>query len=363
MNKLYLPISKLQLLRDIVRRKLGIALFDKEKNNLASMQNESIKRIVFLRWDAKLGDSFVSSSSFNAIRRSAPDCKISVITTPAMSDLFTKHFGVDEVLQLPKRPKYKQLNKLAKDLGEVDLVIALNDNMKMKDIYFLNLVKARHIASTDDRLKLVDIKLGTKTKDLHFSGKFKTALEAVGIQAPSIDYTIPLLPDSQDKVKQFLSKNEIAAPFLALNPFGSGHSRKLSTESVQKLIHLVHSSAPELPVVIMSSPDTRKEAEIMSKEGGRNVFHFGESENIFDIIALIESSEYVASVDTATVHIASGLNKPQFCIYNFDLKNFTQWGPNSEIAISVFSRDTTPPSVNYLDWDEVKSKINLLVST
>ncbi|MDB1122449.1 glycosyltransferase family 9 protein [Vibrio algarum] len=303
----------------------------------------------------------MSSSSINTLKLFDPQCKISVVTTPAMSELFKTHFGADTIYQVPKRPKYWQLKKLAEELGEVDLIISLNDNMKMKDMYFLNKVNANHIAGLDDTLKLVDIKLGEKTKNLHFSDKFSAALESVGIPASSTQYIIPVLGESKDKATQFLNSNSIQNDFLVLNPFGSGHSRKLNHDSVHKLVTLINESTPELPIILLSAPDTEADAEKMCQTLPENVTHFNISETIFDVIALIEQASYVISVDTAIVHIASGLNKPQLGIYNPDPKNFAQWGPNSDKAITIFTNKCSPPSVNDINWSTMKEKIEQLV--
>lgn len=358
MKVLRIIISKLQLLRDIVRRELGIVFFDKEKHR---PKTKKIKQVVFLRWDAKLGDSFVSSSAINAIKQFDPTCTISVVTTPAMTSLFKDHFGADTIYQLPKRPKYRQLRRLAKELGPVDLVIGLNDNLKMKDMYFLNKVEANHIAGLDDKLKLVDIKLGERTKDQHFSDKFGAALESVGIPVPSAQYIIPVLNESKDKATQFLTAHSIQRDFLVLNPFGSGHSRKLNHDSVQKLVALINENTPELPIIMLSAPDTKADAQKMCQTLPENVTHFNISETIFDVIALIEKASYVISVDTAIVHIASGLDKRLLGIYNPDPKNFAQWGPNSDKAITIFTNKCTPPSVNDIGWPNMSEKIDQLL--
>lgn len=51
-------IKKLQSWRDIIRRKIGIVLFDRPITNSLYEQRGAT---VFVRWDAKLGDAIVSS--------------------------------------------------------------------------------------------------------------------------------------------------------------------------------------------------------------------------------------------------------------------------------------------------------------
>lgn len=58
-------IGYFQLLRDRVRRALGILLFDKKTP--LGIQGE-VNHILVVRWDAKLGDSFISSFFFREIK-------------------------------------------------------------------------------------------------------------------------------------------------------------------------------------------------------------------------------------------------------------------------------------------------------
>ena len=84
-------ISHLQRLRDVVRRKAGLWLFDKKKAMDFELTN--VQSILFIRNDAKLGDAIVSSSVIKKIKSNRPDIKIKVLTTNIMASLFSEHFG------------------------------------------------------------------------------------------------------------------------------------------------------------------------------------------------------------------------------------------------------------------------------
>lgn len=214
-------ISSIQLARDIWRRKLGFFLFDRaaEKFEL----KDDIKRIVLVRWDAKWGDSIVSSFVFREWRKAYPGIKIDVITTPNMSGLFKDYFSADHVYEVKKRPSYGELKILSSEIGHVDLLVHLSKALKMKDLYFMSKVQANFIAGLDDQVKLVNLKLGRITKNKHFSDKYKMLLEHTGVQQVCSDYIVPENESSAINVGQFLSA--ISGPLLVFNPYGSGGAR------------------------------------------------------------------------------------------------------------------------------------------
>ncbi|MHA6962652.1 glycosyltransferase family 9 protein [Zobellella denitrificans] len=293
-----------------------------------------MKRVLMVRWDAKIGDSIVSSFFFRELRRFRPKIQIDVITAPHMASLYQEHFGVDHVYCCKKRPSYGELKELAHEVGDTDLVIHLGKQLKMKDIYFLRCLNADNVMGMDDELDLVNIKLGRATRGRHFSEKFAYALSLLGISSPDCHYIIP-----EDGVRRKLMRQEWPkGPVVALNPYGSGSSRRLNFDNVSMLVELIGKCKPAWKVCLMSTPDTKVEVEKWCHKLGRNrVFTVECSETIQDAIEIIRLSDAVISVDTAIVHIASGLNKPLLGIYNHDEENYSEWHPNSNFANSVFS--------------------------
>ena len=114
-------ISKLQRFRDIARRYFGVLLFDQKKES--DFDPEHAKTILFIRNDAKLGDAIVSSGVISKIRRYRPDINIIILTTPSLETLFKKHFSVDRVVHLSKRPSYREIRFVSEEVGSVDVVV------------------------------------------------------------------------------------------------------------------------------------------------------------------------------------------------------------------------------------------------
>ncbi|MGR5246938.1 glycosyltransferase family 9 protein [Vibrio aestuarianus] len=321
-------ISRLQRFRDVVRRLLGVWLFDKKKVTKFDLVNT--KSILFIRNDAKLGDAIVSSGVLKKLKKYRPEIKIKVLTTSAMAPLFEEHFGVDQVVHLSKRPSYSEMKDVCEQVGSVDVVVSLNLDMKMKDIYLLNQLRSKVNIGLDSDLALVNLNISKQIECKHYADKFDYISSLLGIDEPAENYIVPLVPSSMEKAQNFLSENNIDK-FVLINPFGSGNERKLNKDSINKIISAIKEWDKSLSVVLLSSPDTRELLESMSLTNTA-VHHFGQSESIYDAIAIVEKAKLVVSVDTSIVHIASGFNKKQIAIYKQDKVNFSNWHPNSEHA-------------------------------
>ncbi|MDE1255395.1 glycosyltransferase family 9 protein [Vibrio aestuarianus] len=210
------------------------------------------------------------------------------------------------------------------------VVVSLNLDMKMKDIYLLNQLRSKVNIGLDSDLALVNLNISKQIECKHYADKFDYISSLLGIDEPAENYIVPLVPSSMEKAQNFLSENNIDK-FVLINPFGSGNERKLNKDSINKIISAIKEWDKSLSVVLLSSPDTRELLESMSLTNTA-VHHFGQSESIYDAIAIVEKAKLEVSVDTSIVHIASGFNKKQIAIYKQDKVNFSNWHPNSEHA-------------------------------
>lgn len=350
-------VSSLQLARDVWRRKLGLLLFDKNNNKFEL--HTPLKRVVLVRWDAKWGDAIVSSFVFDEWRKAYPNIKIDVITTPNMSELFKAYFGVDSVYEIKKRPSYGDLNKLANEIGEADLLVHLSKALKMKDFYFLSKVKSGAIAGLDDEAKIINLKLGELTKNKHFSDKYKALLEATGVSNPVVSYVIPDNEASRVDVNNYI--DSLKGKNLVFNPYGSGGSRQLTKNKIIELIDAINSVVNKVNIILLFTPDKKIEVESISNHYD-NVFFYPDSQSIYDSIAIMRCADWIVSVDTATVHVASGLNKPLLALYNTDANNYEEWHPNNEAANSIFSIESDLPDINLIKLADFKVQVSNLLS-
>ena len=348
-------IKKLQSWRDVIRRKIGILLFDR---SLKSTSTED-GAIVFVRWDAKLGDAIVSSWVAREIKKKFPDRRVVAITTPEMRSLFKKQFLFDEVHPIPKRPSYAALASLARDIGDVEYLVHLTNEMKMKDIFFISRLSVKNVIGIDDKIKCVNIKIGHLTKNIHFSQKFSLAINKMGVDNPDTDYIVPEYLEDESRVKSSWPDN----PTICFNPYGSGSSRSFNDEKIIDMLRIML-SRPGCNVCLLYPPIKKIEAEYIVRRMPdilkERVITHDSSHSLGVLFAQIRNCIGIVSVDTATVHIAAGLKKPILGIYNdnFGKGKNLEWLPNFEKEMLMYVDAKKEQNVNYINMDEFEYQFN-----
>ncbi|MGY4109530.1 glycosyltransferase family 9 protein [Aeromonas encheleia] len=315
-----------------------------------------ICHILIIRWDAKLGDSFVSSFFFREIKK-LPNIKLTVITTPGLELLYRNYFGVDDVISLEKRPGYYKLRKIASKINDVDLVIHFTEGMKMKDLYFLHKLVPNNVASLDDGVARVNIKLAAATKNLSFQEKYSYLLTLLGVDEINSQYIIP--NTSSDR------QSTDADRYVVINPFGSSRHKSIAPKKMVALLAELGHAFPEQRFGVLSSPATRDEAkEMVEGCGASNIVLIDAVHTIDDAIHSIRLANAVISVDTAIVHIAVGLYKPLVAIYPRYGDEFNQWLPSpSPLTRVLFSHcPGLNADMNRVKNDEVVDALSTLIS-
>ncbi|HHF0221542.1 TPA: lipopolysaccharide heptosyltransferase family protein, partial [Pseudomonas aeruginosa] len=95
--------------------------------------------ILVPRWDAKLGDSIVSSFFFREARRL--NARVTVLTVEELAQMHALDFGVDQVVITNANPGVLELLHLAQQLGQVDVVVHLVGRIQPAEILFLRLLR------------------------------------------------------------------------------------------------------------------------------------------------------------------------------------------------------------------------------
>ena len=346
--------QRIYRLRDAGRRTLGRWLFDRQLAVRPDCQLQRCHRILLVRWDAKIGDSIVSSFLFRELKKANPGLSIEVITVDSMSALFQEQWHPDRLYLCSKRAGYRELAQLASSIGSVDLVVHFSKRFKMKDLYFIRRLAPQHLAGLDDELACVDIKLGRICTGSHFAEKFAYLLRVCGVPEVDTSYWLPSKGASEQAVQAAWPTEY--SPVIAINPFGAGSSRRLNKDSILRLISLVLAVAPGCGVCLLYSPKERDLAQEIEMEfSGRGVFTYAQSKSIYDVIAQIRAADGLISVDTATVHIASALQRPLLGLYNQWEENYSDWGSNNNKSITIFSTDSY--EINGIVWHDVEQQI------
>ena len=332
---------------DWLRRQVAIWVWDRPK--LKHDSQPFSKRVVFIRWDAKLGDTIVLSWVFRELKRQRPDLQITVITAESFKELFVRGYGITSLYTASKRHGWGSLLRIARELARPEYVVHLSLKWRPRDIRFVRALSPRHVVGLDDDLNLVDIKLGELTRGRHFSEKLVPWLEQLGVNTTDRQYWIPRDAQARKQVDTWWPQGRV----IGLCPYGASKKKYLDDDWIS---HVVTAClARDLLVVLLVLPMQRPHIEHLIELNGwvdRVTVNTGESSQwvLFEQVARCDA---LVSVDTAVVHLAVGLQKPLLAIYNSHGMEFENWHPNSLHASIVRTAEGKDLSVNVLDPNEV----------
>lgn len=342
--------------RDSLRRKLGRLFFDRTPNQAGYFS----QTVVFVRWDAKLGDTVVLSWVLREIRRYRPDLKLSVITGPEYLDLYRQAYRVDHVCLAPKRAGWLTLARIAKQLQRPRYVVHLAERMKARDLFFLWLLGAAQVVGLDDELDRVNVKLGQRSKGLHFSEKLCPWLAAIGVATEHRQYWIPERPSSGG-----LGTGEARAlrPLVGFCPYGASRQRRFSDAALLDLVKaLLEQGAHQVILFVTRMQQDSLRALLQAGTVSSQVI-MRPTTDLFELFSQINACDAVVSVDTGIVHVAVGLDKPLLAFYNPDRTddNFSRWHPNSPSAITLFAESCNPQRIDRFKCDDLTDAIGRLM--
>lgn len=325
-----------------IRLSLGKRLLDKK-----SQTNTKLERILFMRQDGKLGDYMVSSFCYREIKKFNPKLHIGVVCAHKDAYLYENNPYIDTLYFVRTKHigDYIRLgNRLAK--LNYDTVIDPTEMLRNRDLLLLRLIKASNYIGYQKS----DYKLFTTSIEglHHYSSIYRKALEKLGIPIQNTSYDIPTNAEAEREIESFLNQHDIK-DYLAINFYGASRARTMSLENIQKHIEYIRQQVPNRAIVLLSYPAVYQQLQAVSAAFNHVYVH--QTTTIFHTIALINRCTQLMSVDTSTIHIASGFNKKIIAWYRDDETNYKQWHPISEAETHViFYND----SVNDLLPEQIK---------
>ncbi|MGR2736836.1 glycosyltransferase family 9 protein [Billgrantia sp. Q4P2] len=347
-------INRIRAFRDDSRRALSRRLYDRPMP--AVEQVRDIRRIVFVRWDAKWGDSVIFSFMCRELRKLGP-ISIEVITTRDMASLFRDHLGVDVVHESRKRPSRREIRALASKIGRVDLAVHFSTLLSSRSIYLLHCLDARYRSGLDDTVGLIDLKLGQATAGLHMEDKYCELLKRCGVSQPDKRYIVPREEKSEAAVAAFLAVRP--RPFVTINPFSKGRAKTLAPLTTLRLIEMLCERLPDHDICLLTAPGWDREIEAITAGWPKSrCFFFPDTRSIYDNIALLARADGLVSGSTATVHLADGLAVPSMVLFVPTPVDVIHWGSVHPGSVNLMAEPGVPIDVNRLDWTLVERELH-----
>ena len=352
------------------RLKIGKYIWDrKEKAKIIEgdnfLKNNSIKSILFLRYDGKIGDMIVNSLMFREIKKVYPDIRIGVIARGAAIDIIKDNPNVDKIYEYYKdRKKIKDLALKIKE-EKYDLLIDFSEMLRVNQMMLINLCGARINIGLDRKdWELFDLSIESG-KDFkwteHITNRYLAYLIKLGLKKENIDISYDIYLKDEKKYKAFF--NEIKeSKKLILNPYGASKHKSFNIETLENIITYLKDK--DIAIILTYFGDKYKELEFLEKKY-KYVYIPKKIESILDTAILIKKSDYVISPDTSIVHIASTFNKKMITVYppkggKYGVDHLV-WAPKSEYSKVIFCKDKTGNydeiDINTFNFDEMKKEI------
>ena len=357
------------------RLKIGKYIWDrKEKAKIVEgdnfLKNNSIKSILFLRYDGKIGDMIVNSLMFREIKKVYPDIRIGVIARGAAIDIIKDNPNVDKIYEYYKdRKKIKDLALKIKE-EKYDLLIDFSEMLRVNQMMLINLCRARINIGLDRKgWELFDLSIESG-KDFkwteHITKRYLAYLIKLGLKKENINISYDIYLKDEKKYEVFF--NEIKeSKKLILNPYGASKHKSFSIETLENIITYLKDK--DIAIILTYFGDKYKELEFLEKKY-KYVYIPKKIESILDTAILIKKSDYVISPDTSIVHIASAFNKKMITVYppkggKYGVDHLV-WAPKSEYNRVIFCKDKTGNydeiDINTFNFDEMKEEILKMIN-
>lgn len=333
------------------------------------IEKNSIRSILFLRYDGKIGDMVINTIMFREIKKQYPNIKIGVVTKGGAKGVIENNLHVDKIYNYEKSSK--KVKELAKEIRDekYDLLVDFSEMLRVNQMMLINLCKARYNMGLDRKnWKLFDISVDSGVDfrwTEHITQRYLAYLLKLGLDREKIDlfYDIYLKKDNS-KYNDFLN-SIVEEKKVVLNPYGASKHKSFSLETLDKIIKYLKEL--NIGVILLYFGDKYKELEVLKKEN-KNLYIPKEILDIEDSAYLISKGDFVITPDTSIVHIASALKKRNISVYPLNGGKFgvdhLVWAPKTEGTNVIFCRDKESKydeiDINTFDFEEMKELINNL---
>jgi ADP-heptose:LPS heptosyltransferase len=300
------------------------------------------KNFLIVRQHNQLGDLLAGVSLFRAIKEKYPECKITLIVSPANYTGLVKNKFIDGLFIFDKRKLllptylfklYKTLRK-EYDVAIVPVTVSISFTSNLLCRFSSSKIRIGP-RSLDDKAndsaylfdKLVDIDW-RKYPDSHVADRILDIVRPFGIDTNNFRSEISFDESDIKSVDKFLAKMNINSKDILIG-FHCGAGKKQNRWSLLKYVELINLLAHEYNAKMYLTGSNSDEEEISYVK--KNVpYEMGLfiNKSIPEVAAVVSKSTFFISNDTGIMHVAGTTNTPQISI--FGPTNPLNWAPIGE---------------------------------
>jgi ADP-heptose:LPS heptosyltransferase len=148
-------------------------------------------------------------------------------------------------------------------------------------------------------------------------------------------------------------------------PFGASKKRRLPLITIKHIVSSILNNSDARVWLVVPPNDLVNLRYELSDESWFHRLLFQPTADFMDLFEAVARCRAMVSVDTALVHLASGLRLPLLALYagqRLDSENILAWHPNFEAAISLVSSDLSAEDLSAFDTTELASSVKRLLS-
>ncbi|WP_320047931.1 glycosyltransferase family 9 protein [uncultured Ilyobacter sp.] len=322
------------------RLAIGKYIWDRKKNKNDKIDMNKVKKILFLRYDGKIGDMIINTLMFREVKKAYPGIQIGVVVRGANRQVIENNPNVDKIYECDKSSK--KMKKLAKKISDenYDILIDFSETLRVKQMMFINLCKARQNIGINKReWNLFDINIDYKEDKKHITNRYAEVLKLMDIDEADLSYDI-YLTEKQENLGKSFRESIPQENLVALNPYGASKYRTFNREKILEICRKVLDD-PKNAITFVFPPEKRKELDSLAKELGERAYFCEVIKGIMDSAAILKYSDLVITTDTSIVHLGVALDKDMIAVYRSDEgtgeHNSLVWGPNSDKVRIIYS--------------------------
>ncbi|MEY2561063.1 MAG: heptosyltransferase [Verrucomicrobiota bacterium] len=284
----------------------------------------------------RIGDLILTTPAIGALREKFPEAHLSLVVSPAVSELLPAISEVDKVLTVSGKPD-DALDWLSLVVSRFDYCLDFTRNDRSSFLTFLSHARKRITSDhpnlrTKFRARSYNELVESPVNLLHTVDYHLGLLQPLGIHDASRAIRLDLPESKIEKAAQLLAAAHVADEFVLLHP-GSARAEKFW--EVTRWAELIDHCRERGTTCVLSggrSPAEQAQIrEIKAAAKSREVIDLSGKTDLLTLAALVREARMLVTVDSAPMHFGAAWGTPQVVL--FGPTNPFHWHPRSESAI------------------------------
>ena len=338
--------------------KLFIEKIRWDKKKKSTIDFSSVKSILILRNEGKIGDVIVDSGLIKVLAQHG--YQVDILVTPDNYSIMQYDKNIRSVYVADRISLSDFMNKKNHNVKE-DIINQLNKNKYdliidpsiintpihrpkiLKEISAKDVIGFNKNTWINHYSKSIPFDYNAN----HIKKSYDLLLSEFKITGTSVDYEINYSDKIKHDVDNYISLLSNEKKNIIINIFAGNSERCLSLSQAKELDNRLNSIYDNINTIILDYKNEIPENEF-------SYAHVYNSPSLQHSIALIAKSDIIISPDTSIVHISAAFNKDLIAIYKNDVHNNKLWGPGYKNSIQLF----TSTSKIYEDSEIISSIIS-----